>query len=252
VSGRLGGRVCVITGAAGGIGQEYARRFVAEGADVVVTDVDDLTETRRLCGGDTAAICADIRVRDDTERVVEAALSAHGRVDVLLNNAAFYGGITLASFDEIPEAEWDRAMDVNVKGLWQMTAAAVKVMRPRESGAVINVSSNVVFMGKPGFLHYVASKGAVWAMTAALARELGGTGINVNGLAPGYTITPATRGLADEDEVARLEDEILGAQSIKRLIGPSDLTGAAVFLASEDAAFVTGQTLVVDGGVVPR
>jgi 3-oxoacyl-[acyl-carrier protein] reductase len=250
VSGRLSGRTCVVTGAARGIGQAYVRRFVAEGAHVVAVDVLPLQETVALAGGEIRAVEADICSAAGAGEAIATALDWHGRVDVLLNNAALYGGISLAPFDEIPEAEWDRSMEVNVKGVWRMCVAAAPAMRRQRSGSIINVASNVVFMGKQGFLQYVASKGAVWALTNALSRELGPDGIRVNAIAPGYTITAATRGMADAETIERLEREILAAQSIERLMDADDLTGAAVFLASDDAGFVTGQTLTVDGGVI--
>jgi 3-oxoacyl-[acyl-carrier protein] reductase len=249
VSGRLEGRVCLITGAARGIGQEYVARFVDEGARVVATDVLPLDDTRARAR-EIVTVQGDIRLRADAERIAKAALDTHGRIDVLLNNAALYGGMSLAPLEEIPEDEWDLAMEVNVKGVWLMASAVLPALRDQGSGTIINVCSNVVFMGKPGFLHYVASKGAVWAMTNAMSREFAGTGITVNAIAPGYTITEATRGLSDQDTVARLEDEILAAQSVSRLMEPADLTGAATFLASADARFLTGQTLTVDGGVI--
>jgi NAD(P)-dependent dehydrogenase (short-subunit alcohol dehydrogenase family) len=250
IGGRLDGRTCMVTGAARGIGQAYVRRLVAEGAHVVAVDCLSLEETIAVSGGEILPVLADVCSAQDALSAVAAAVDWHGRLDVLLNNAAFYGGITLGSFEDISTEEWDRAMDVNVKGIWRMSAAAAPTMRGQGGGTIINISSNVIFMGKPNFLHYVASKGAVWAMTSALSRELAGDGIRVNGIAPGYTVTSATRDLADVDTVARLEREILEAQSIKRLMGADDLTGVAVFLASDDSQFVTGQTITVDGGVI--
>ncbi|MGE3247601.1 MAG: SDR family NAD(P)-dependent oxidoreductase, partial [Beijerinckiaceae bacterium] len=159
-------------------------------------------------------------------------------------------GISIDGFEAIDEAEWDRMMSVNVKGVWQMTRAAVPAMRRAGYGRIVNISSNVIFMGKPGFLHYVASKGAVWAMTGALSRELAGSGITVNAVAPGYTLTDATRSMSTPEVVAALEKRILESQSVKRLIEPQDLAGGVLFLASEAAGMVTGQTVTVDGGTI--
>jgi 3-oxoacyl-[acyl-carrier protein] reductase len=252
LSGRLAGRVCLITGAARGIGRAYAVRFGEEGARVAVSDVLPLDETVAELPEGSLAVTGDITTRAEAEAIVAATVEEFGRLDVLINNAAYYGGMTLAPFDEISEVDWDRAFAVNVKGLWNMCVAASRPMRAQGSGSIVNVTSNVIFMGKPNFLHYVASKGAVWAMTNALSRELAGTGVVVNAIAPGYTITAATREMGDPDVVRRLEDEIVAAQSVKRLLDVDDLTGTAVFLASDDAAMLTGQTLTVDGGVITR
>jgi NAD(P)-dependent dehydrogenase (short-subunit alcohol dehydrogenase family) len=249
MTGALQDRVCIVTGAARGIGQAYAERFAREGARVVVIDLLALDDTIELCNGAALPITCDICSRTETHDAVQQIVRRWGRVDVLLNNAAYYGGIRHQPFDEISESEWDTAMQVNVKGTWLMSAAAVAQMRQQESGKIINISSNVVSMGRPEFLHYVASKGAVWAMTNALSRELAHTGITVNAIAPGYTITAATRGRTDEEAVVELERRIVASQSVGRLMAPGDLVGTAVFLASSDSDFLTGQTLTVDGGV---
>lgn len=248
-------RVAIITGAARGIGQSIALHFARLGANVVATDRLSCEQTVRHvrdASGEAIGLIGDVTSARDASKIVEASLEAFGHIDTLVNNAALYGGIRIRGFEDIPEDEWDRVMSVNVKGVWQMCRAIAPHMRSRGHGRIINVSSNVIFMGKPGFLHYVASKGAVWALTNALSRELSGTGITVNGLAPGYTTTEATRSMASPEAVGELETEVLRSQSIQRLIEPSDLVGAAAFLASEAANFVTGQTIVVDGGTITR
>ena len=255
MSGALADRVCVVTGAARGIGATLAVRMAQAGARVVAADQASCAQTVdavRAAGGEAAEATGDVATAAGARAIMDGALSAFGRVDALVNNAALYGGIRLRSFEDIPEDEWDAVMTVNVKGVWQMCRAAAPHLRARGYGRIVNVSSNVVFMGKAQFLHYVSSKGAVWAMTGALSREVAGTGITVNAIAPGYTITEATRGMAEAAEVARLEASILSAQSVKRLIEPQDLAGAVIFLASEAAGMVTGQTLTVDGGTITR
>lgn len=248
-------RVCIVTGAARGIGQSFARHFARLGARVVAADRQSCEQTVRHIrdgSGEAIGLSGDVTIAADSRAIVETALETFGRVDVLLNNAAFYGGLRIGEFEDITEEEWDQVMSVNVKGVWQMCRAVVPHMRHRGSGRIINVASNVIFMGKPGFLHYVASKGAVWALTGALSRELAGIGITVNGLAPGYTITDATRSMASPEVVRELETQVLQSQSVKRLIEPSDLVGAAAFLASDESEFLTGQTITVDGGTITR
>src|SRR6185312_13386575 len=166
-----------------------------------------------------------------------------GGADVLVNNAAVYAGLQRTSFEAISEAEWDRVMSVNVKGTWIMTRAVAPLLRASGGGAIVNVSSATVMSGSPLWLHYVSSKGAIIAMTRALARELGDDNIRVNALAPGFTLTEASLDLMEN-----AAEYGVGRGAIKRAAGPCDMVGGALFLASSHAAFITGQTLIVDGG----
>jgi 3-oxoacyl-[acyl-carrier protein] reductase len=251
----LNDRVCIVTGAARGIGQRLAMHLAGLGADILAADRESCEETLELIrktGGRAVAARGDVTVFTEAQEIAGEALAAFGRIDALVNNAALYGGIQIRGFEDIPEPEWDAMMSVNVKGVWHMCKAVVPEMRRQEAGRIINVSSNVIFMGKPGFLHYVTSKGAVWALTGALSRELAGSNITVNAIAPGYTITEATRTMSTPEKVRELEEQILQSQSVKRLIDPDDLVGAVGFLASDAAGLITGQTITVDGGTITR
>lgn len=244
-------RTILITGASQGIGLAYAQAFAQSGANVVMADIRGAEQAAAgLSSSSVIGVTGDVTDAPQAQAIVQSAIDRFGRLDILVNNAAFYAGLNLANFEQISEADWDRSMNVNVKGVWLMCRAAAPQMRSQGWGRIINVASNVVFMGKPNFLHYVTSKGAVWALTNAMSRELAGTGITVNCVAPGYTITPATREMGTPEQVAELERQIIDAQSVKRLLEPEDMVGAVRYLASEDAAMVTGQTIIVDGGVI--
>ena len=244
----LQSRVAIVTGGSQGIGLAYAKGLAARGATVVIADLRGAPEAAASIG--VHGITVDVT---DAAQVTQAVSQIHrnfSRIDILVNNAAFYGGLSLAGFEDISEADWDKSMAVNVKGVWLMSKTVAPIMRAQGSGRIINIASNVVFMGKPNFLHYVASKGAVWAMTNALSREMAGSSVTVNCVAPGYTITPATREMGTPEQVSQLESQIIDAQSVKRLLEPEDMVGAVLYLASDAAAMVTGQTIVVDGGVI--
>jgi NAD(P)-dependent dehydrogenase (short-subunit alcohol dehydrogenase family) len=180
--------------------------------------------------------------------MVEAAVARFGRIDVLVNNAAVFATLKPGPFDEIPEAEWDRVMAVNVKGIWNCARAVVPVMRGQGGGRIVNVASAIVGKGTALLLHYVTSKGAVVAMTRALARELGPSGITVNAVAPGFILSDGVRANPDISEFQI--DAIMRARSLKRDAFPEDVEGTVLFLACDDSAFMSGQTLIVDGGSV--
>jgi NAD(P)-dependent dehydrogenase (short-subunit alcohol dehydrogenase family) len=247
---RLHGKIAVITGAATGIGFAYAKRFLAEGARVVVADIaDPAAAVDKLdTAGRALGVRTDVSDAGSVGAMVEAALARFGRIDVLVNNAAVFATLKPQPFDEIPEAEWDRVMAVNVKGVWNCARAVVPAMRAQGGGRIVNVASAIVAKGTARLMHYVTSKGAVVAMTRALARELGPDRITVNAVAPGLILSDTVQ--ANPDITSFQESAVMQARSLKRDAFPDDVEGTVVFLASDDSAFMSGQTLIVDGGSV--
>ncbi|HJR04540.1 MAG TPA: glucose 1-dehydrogenase [Methylomirabilota bacterium] len=247
---RLHDKVAVITGGAAGIGFAYAKRFLAEGARVVVADVaDPAAAVDKLdAAGRALGVRTDVSDAASVRATVETALTRFGRIDVLVNNAAVFATLKPQPFDEIPEAEWDRVMAVNVKGVWNCARAVVPAMRAQGGGRIVNVASAIVAKGTAMLMHYVTSKGAVVAMTRALARELGPDRITVNAVAPGLILSDTVQ--ANPDITAFQASAVMQARSLRRDAFPDDVEGTVVFLASDDSAFMSGQTLIVDGGSV--
>jgi NAD(P)-dependent dehydrogenase (short-subunit alcohol dehydrogenase family) len=247
---KLSGKVAVITGGASGLGFAYARRFLAEGARVVIADVADARAAAEKLDGSGRAlgVTADVSDGATARAMAEAAVARFGRIDVLVNNAAVFAALKPRRFDEIDEPEWDRVMAVNVKGTWNCARAVVPVMRAQGGGRIVNVASAIVAKGTALLLHYVTSKGAVVALTRALARELGPEGITVNAVAPGLILSDGV--LANPDITGFQSAAVMQARSLRREAFPEDVEGTVVFLASDDSAFMSGQTLVVDGGSV--
>ena len=249
--GRLDGRVAIVTGAAQGIGAAYAKRFAEEGAKVAICDVKDCTNvvnTIRQSGGEALGMEVDVADEARVAGFVAKTVEAFGRVDIMVPNAAIFATIDRRSFLEIGVEEWDRVMAVNVRGTFVCIKAVVPQMKEQGYGKIVNISSATVQAGVPWFLHYVSSKGAVDAMTRASARELGDFGIRVNSIAPGFTMSEQIE--SQREELQFNLDMNLAGRAFKREEMPEDLLGTMVFLASAESDFMTGQTVVVDGGLV--
>ena len=249
--GQLDKRTIIVTGAAQGIGAAYARGLVAEGANVVINDVLDpaaLVDELADAGGEVMGIIAD--VTDDTQiaDMVSQTVEKYGRIDGLINNAALFGKIARRRFEKIDIDEFDAVMRVNIRGVWQVSRAVVAIMRKQGYGKIINIASGTVFKGTPMQLHYVTSKGAIIALSRAMAREVGEDNICINAIAPGLTQSEAVlnEGQFSEEHF----DANIGSRCIKRAEEPEDLVGTAIFLLSKDSDFLTGQVLCVDGGSV--
>ena len=245
-------KVVIITGAARGIGQQFARSLAAAGASVVAADINDCSTTLDFITAEGASgidVRLDVREADSALDMVAAASRGFGRVDALINNAALYGALRGDRFDAITEADWDAAMAVNVKGIWNCCKAAVPAMRNAGGGSIINLTSLAATYGMPFALHYTTSKAAVIGLTRGLARELGRDRIRVNALAPSAVLTDGTREFFG-DRLDRALDVIKNGQSIQRNLTAPDLVGAAIWLVSDASCFVTGQTIAIDGGTV--
>jgi NAD(P)-dependent dehydrogenase (short-subunit alcohol dehydrogenase family) len=250
---RLKDSVAIITGAAQGIGAAFAVGFAREGARIVVGDISDGTETvRKVEQAGSAGLYIRTDVNDEAScfALTKAAIDRFGRIDVLINNAAMFGSIVLKPFTEISSEEYKRVIEVNTSGAFHCIKAVFPYMKEK-GGRIINVSSASILEGIPGMPHYVASKGAVMALTRCMARELGDFNIRVNTIAPGFTHSEGGDQF-DRNKTLPLPplDELqLAGRALKRPGMPEDLVGVALFLATEDSAFITGQMIVHDGGL---
>jgi p-cumic alcohol dehydrogenase len=249
---RIDGKVIVITGAARGIGQEYAKSFAAAGARIVACDINDCEATVALAkeaGAQVTGVKVDVADMASVTAMAETALNTFGRIDGLVNNAALYGGLRGGRFDALSEKDWDAAMAVNVKGIWHCCKAVVPIMRRTGGGSIVNIASLAATYGTPFALHYTTSKAAVIGLTRGLAREVGRDGVRVNAVAPSAVPTEGTREFFGE-KYERILDVVKAGQSIPRNLGASDLAGTVLWLLTDASAFVTGQTINVDGGTV--
>jgi 3-oxoacyl-[acyl-carrier protein] reductase len=249
----LAGKTIVVTGGGHGIGRAYVMRFAREGANVLCADIDGPAASRvaqEASGlpGMVHASHTDVTVFGQVEEMAAQAAKTFGPITGLVNNAGMLNVVPISRlpFDEIADEEWDRVFASNVKSAWYCCRAVVPSMRAAGRGSIVNVTSSTFFLGPPTRIHYVASKAAVVGFTRTLARELGPYGIRVNALSPGSTLSEEN----PSPEVIRMREENARGRALLRVEVPEDVVGAAVFLMSEDSSFITGQTLVVDGGAV--
>ncbi|MEX2558213.1 MAG: glucose 1-dehydrogenase [Actinomycetota bacterium] len=247
----LAGKAAIVTGAGRGIGRAYAEALAASGAAVAVADIDAAggEETVKLiaeAGGRAIFLQIDVSHEESTRVMATATADHFGGVDILVNNAGIWGGLTPVPIGELPLDRWNKIMSVNLTGMFLCARAAAPFMMERGGGAIVNQSSIGAYTGGPKMADYCTSKGAVGALTKTLARAYGPQGIRVNAVAPGSIATEATIEILSDQGVERFVDQ----QCIKRAGQADDLTGPLLFLVSDQSKFVTGQVLVVDGGIV--
>jgi 3-oxoacyl-[acyl-carrier protein] reductase len=245
-------KVIVVTGGGRGLGRAYAEALAAEGAKVVAADIRDTAETVASvegAGGEILGLDLDVADMASCQNMADLTMAKFGRIDGLVNNAALYGDIGGGRFDQLTEDQWDRVMTVNVKGIWQCCKACVPHMREAGGGSIINISSLAATYGMPFAADYATSKAAVIGLTRSLARELGRDWIRVNAVAPSAVLTEGT-----DDYMGPVREKALAAiasnQSLNANLTTDDMTGTIIYLASDASKFVTGQTIMVDGGSV--
>jgi NAD(P)-dependent dehydrogenase (short-subunit alcohol dehydrogenase family) len=242
-------KVAIVTGGARALGKAYALRLAQEGAKVVIADIlngQETVDSVKRQGGAAIYVKTDVTSEKSTEEMARKAFEKFGRIDILINNAALFATLVKRPFYEIPAEEWDKVMAVNLKGPFLCAKAVYPYMKRQGRGKIINVSSGTFYKGLPHFLHYVVSKGGNVALTRSLAREVGEAGICVNTIAPGYTETEYLK--ENPQDPREMTKAIISSRCFKRPEMPEDLTGTIVFLSSDDSDFVTGQTIIVDGG----
>jgi NAD(P)-dependent dehydrogenase (short-subunit alcohol dehydrogenase family) len=247
---KLKGKVAIITGGGRGLGKAYALGLAEEGARIVISDILDTTKVKleiERKGGEALSLYTDVAEEESTKEMARKTIERFGRIDILINNAAIFANLGKKPFFEISSEEWDQVLGINLKGTFLCCKAVYPQMKKQGKGKIINVSSSTFFTGVPYFIHYVASKGGIIALTRALAREAGDDGICVNAIAPGLTVSEAVRGnpMYPEDYLK----VAASGRCFKRNEIPEDLVGTILFLASDDSDFITGQTILVDGGL---
>jgi NAD(P)-dependent dehydrogenase (short-subunit alcohol dehydrogenase family) len=240
-------RVAIVTGGAQGIGRAIAARLIEDDFDVVIVDLKGSADTARELGERASGQDVDVSSAEQVHAMTQAVLSRYGRIDVLVNNAGIYTSLEKRPFDEIPPAEWRRVFEVNVEGVWHCCSRVAPAMREAKTGVIVNIASAAVAKGNPLLLQYVASKGAVLAMTRVLARELGEFGVRVNTVSPGFTLSDGVMATA-----AQRHSQLAGSRDARALhedLQPGDIAGAVAYLVRPEARMMTGQNLTVDGGM---